>query len=55
MTEAEIEERFRELQREFAYARDSRLRAFWRQLRRVRSPRDAWRLARRVASKLLRG
>ncbi|MBM4036950.1 MAG: B12-binding domain-containing radical SAM protein [Planctomycetes bacterium] len=50
MTEAEIEGRFRELQREFAYARDSRLRVFWRQLRRVRSPRDAWRLARRVCS-----
>lgn len=49
MTEAEIEQRFRELQREFAYARDSRLRVFWRQLRRVRSPRDAWRLARRAA------
>ncbi|HUT35671.1 MAG TPA: radical SAM protein [Planctomycetota bacterium] len=55
MTEAEIEQRFRELQAEFAYTRGSRLRVFWRQLRRVRSPRDAWRLARRVAARLLRG
>ncbi len=54
MTETEIEQRFRELQAEFAYARDSRLRVFWRQLRRVRSPREAWRLARRVAGRLLR-
>jgi radical SAM superfamily enzyme YgiQ (UPF0313 family) len=54
MTEAEIEQRFRELQREFAYARDSRLRVFWRQLRRVRSPGDAWRLTRRVGRSLLR-
>ena len=48
MTEEEVEARFRELAREFAYTRDSRLRVFWRQLRRVRSPRDAWRLGRRV-------
>ncbi len=54
MSEAEVEARFGELQREFAYARDSRLRAFWRQLRRVRSPRDAWRLARRAVRGLLR-
>ncbi|MBM4033548.1 MAG: B12-binding domain-containing radical SAM protein [Planctomycetes bacterium] len=54
MTEAELEARFRELQAEFAYARDSRLRALWRQLRRIRSPRDAWRLMRRVAGKVFR-
>ena len=48
MTQAELEARFRQLQAEFAYARDSRLRAFWRQFRRIRSPRDAWRLAQRV-------
>jgi len=52
MTEAELEQRFAELQREFAYARDSRLRVFWRQLRGVRSPRDAWRLGTRVARSL---
>jgi len=49
MTEEEIEQRFAELSREFAYARDSHLRLFVRQLRRVRSPADAWRLGRRVA------
>ncbi|HPD13626.1 MAG TPA: radical SAM protein [Planctomycetota bacterium] len=54
MTEAELEARFRELQREFAYARDNRLRVFWRQLRRVRSPRDAWRLTRRVTGRVRR-
>jgi radical SAM superfamily enzyme YgiQ (UPF0313 family) len=52
MTEAEVEARFRELAREFRYVRDSRLRIFWRQFREVRSPRDAWRLARRVGRSL---
>ena len=54
MTEAEVEQRFRELAREFAYARDSRLRVFWRQLRAVRSPAAAWRLGRRVVRSVFR-
>ncbi|MFW6108467.1 MAG: B12-binding domain-containing radical SAM protein [bacterium] len=49
MTEAEVEARFRELAAEFAYVRDSRVRLFLRELRRVRSPRDALRLGGRVA------
>jgi len=52
MTEAEIEQRFRELSDEFAFARDSRLRAFWRHLRAVRSPGDVWRLGRRVVTSM---
>ena len=49
MSEAEVEARFQELAREFAYVRDSRLRIFWRQFREIRSPRDVWRLGSRVA------
>ncbi|MFP4058084.1 MAG: B12-binding domain-containing radical SAM protein [Candidatus Brocadiia bacterium] len=52
MTEAEVERRFRQLAREFAYARDTRWRVLWRRLRDVRSPADAWRLARRAARSL---
>jgi len=48
MTEAEVEQRFEELSREFAYARDSAWRVLWRRVRAVRSPGDAWRLMRRV-------
>jgi len=58
MTEAEVEARFAELSREFAYGRDSRWRVFVRQLRRVRSPGDALRLGRRVVAsvgRMLRG
>jgi radical SAM superfamily enzyme YgiQ (UPF0313 family) len=54
MTEAEVEARFAELAREFAYARDSRWRVFWRQMRQVRSPGDALRLGRRVARSVAR-
>ncbi len=53
MTEAEIEARFQQLAREFAYARDSRARIFLRELRRVRTPGDAWRLGRRVVRSLV--
>ena len=49
MTEAELEARFGQLAAEFAYSRDSRLRLFLRELRRVRTPRGALRLGGRVA------
>lgn len=52
MTEADLEARFAQLSREFAYSRDNRLRIFWRHLRRVRSPGDLVRLARKVAGSL---
>jgi len=52
MTEAEVEQRFRELASEFAYSRDSRWRVLWRQARQVRSPAAAWRLGCRVARSL---
>ena len=54
MTEAEIEARFAELSREFAYSRDNRIRIFWRHLRRVRSTRDLARLFAKAARSLAR-
>jgi len=54
MTEAEIEARFAELSREFAYSRDNRIRIFWRHLRRVRSPRDLAQLAAKTVRNLAR-
>lgn len=52
MTKEEIEKRHEELSKEFTYVRDNRFRAFLRQVRRVNSFKDAYKLCQRVANSL---
>ncbi len=52
MTKEEIEKRHAELTKEFSYAQDNRLKAFYRQMCHVNSLKDIWQLGHRVSNNL---